>query len=94
MSVLAAVYYHTDRLSEAEDCAHKSVELAEAAIGLQHPRLAFYLVNYATILREMSRKSEAKGFRREPLCGNGVRFRKELSASEHSRHRERLSAHE
>ena len=60
LSVLAGIYYHADRLNEAADCARQSIELAEQALGTQHPQLGFYLANYAVILRRLGRKSEAK----------------------------------
>ncbi len=60
LSVLAGIYYHADRLNEAADCARQSIDLAEASLGARHPRVGFYLANYAAILKKLGRKTEAK----------------------------------
>jgi hypothetical protein len=54
------VYLHAGRLADAETCARKSIDLAESMLGLEHPRLALYLDNYAEILKRMDRKPESK----------------------------------
>lgn len=64
-SVLAAVYFHVGRYDEAREAARTSVELAESSLGPDHPRLGFYLSNYAMILKSTGRKDEAKVARRK-----------------------------
>jgi tetratricopeptide (TPR) repeat protein len=75
MSVLGAVYYHVGRSPDAESCARQSVELAEQSLGPHHPRLGFYLANYAVILKQAGRKDEAKAVQKRAdqiLADNGA----------------------
>lgn len=65
LSVLSAVYYHVGRAVEAESYALKSVNMAQASLGPQHPRLGFYLANYAVILKTLGRKNEAKAMQKK-----------------------------
>jgi len=60
LSVLSAVYFHAGRRADAISYAHKAVEIAEASLGPQHPRLGLYLANYAYILRSGGHRNEAK----------------------------------
>lgn len=60
LSVLGAVYYHVGRTPDAESCARQSVELAEQSLGPHHPRLGYYLANYAVVLKQAGRKDQAK----------------------------------
>jgi len=64
-SVRSAVFYHAGRIPEAEDCARQAVELAKASLGPDHPRLGFFLANYAVILKNEGRRSEAKAIQKE-----------------------------
>jgi tetratricopeptide (TPR) repeat protein len=78
-SVLGAVYFHVGRIEEAEFCARNSVELGDASLGPEHPRMALYLTNYAVILKAAGRKNEAKAARKRadeilalnPTAGSG-----------------------
>src|ERR1035441_9318756 len=63
-SVMGAVLYHAGREGDAEECARRSVELADASLGPKHPRLALYLANYAVILKHGDHKSRAKEIRK------------------------------
>jgi len=55
------------------------VELAEESLGPEHPRLGFYLANFAVILKQAGRKNEAKTARKKageimdryPAAGSG-----------------------
>jgi len=64
LTVLGAVYLHVGRVAEAESCARQSVDLAEASLGLRHPRLGLYLANYAVILNRAGHKKEAKAIQK------------------------------
>jgi tetratricopeptide (TPR) repeat protein len=65
LGVLAAVYYHAGRIEDAESCARKCVEMAEASLGAQHPRMGLYYSNYAVILKSAGRRNEAKAFQKK-----------------------------
>jgi tetratricopeptide (TPR) repeat protein len=58
-NILASVYFHLGRNSDAESYARAAVKLGEEAYGPDHPEVASYLASYATILKRRDRK-EAK----------------------------------
>lgn len=60
MSALGRLYAVTGRPQEAEFYSRQAAERAEAIYGPQHPRLGYYLKNYAEVLRILDRKNEAK----------------------------------
>jgi tetratricopeptide (TPR) repeat protein len=48
------------RLAEAESHLKKALAVAEKALGPDHPSMAGILSNYAAVLRQMRRKTEAR----------------------------------
>jgi tetratricopeptide (TPR) repeat protein len=79
LGVLGMVYHHTGRTAEAKSYARQAVDMAEASLGPQHPRLGLYLANYAAILKQAGHRSEAKAIRKRadeirdqnPAAGTG-----------------------
>jgi len=61
LNVLSVVYFRAGHTAEAESYGRQCIARAEAVFGPQHPSLGLYLANYAAILKQMGRKSQAKG---------------------------------
>jgi hypothetical protein len=59
-NVLSVVYFRAGRTVEAESYGRQCITRAEALLGPRNPSLGLYLANYAAVLKQMGRKSEAK----------------------------------
>ncbi|HUB81454.1 MAG TPA: tetratricopeptide repeat protein [Bryobacteraceae bacterium] len=59
-SALSSIYFRAGRVAEASSLALQAANLEEEAAGPNHPAVAFYLQNYAYILRHTGHKKEAK----------------------------------
>lgn len=60
LSNLGILYWRMGRPEEAELFLKKTLILAENAFGPEHPLLGYVLWDYAFILRQTKRKSEAR----------------------------------
>jgi tetratricopeptide (TPR) repeat protein len=56
---LARLYYEQGKYAEAEPLYKRSLAIVEKALGYKHPNLFTVLMNYADLLRKMSRGAEA-----------------------------------
>jgi tetratricopeptide (TPR) repeat protein len=59
LDALGVVYWRNGRMREAEACAGQAAAMAEAIYGPDHPYVGYYLANYAAILKQLNRKTEA-----------------------------------
>ena len=56
---LAALYYEQGKYAEAESLYQRALRIREQALGPDHPYTREVVRNYAMLLREMGRESEA-----------------------------------
>jgi len=64
---LAQLLQYTNRLGEAEPLMRRALEIAEAALGDQHPNVAVCLNNLAMLLQDTNRIEEAEPLMRRAL---------------------------
>ncbi len=56
---LAELYHAQGKYPEAEPLYQRALAIWEKALGPEHPNVATVLENYAALLRQMNRNSEA-----------------------------------
>ena len=60
LNSLAGLYYKQGKFSEVEPLYKRALAILEKALGPEHPHVATALGNYAALLRNTERTTEAK----------------------------------
>ncbi len=70
---LAELYRAQGKYAEAEPHYQRALVIREKALGPEHPQVAQSLENYATLLRETGRNTEAA---KMEACGKAIRAKR------------------